>query len=414
MCRSCSAPLTAVLVDLGMTPISNAFVRADHASFSERFYPLRSFVCDRCWLVQLEDFETPETHFHAEYVYFSSFSDSWLAHARSFVEKAVARLALSASSRVVEVGSNDGYLLQYFVQRAIPCLGVDPAANCAKAAWDLRGVPTEVAFFGSKAAARLREQGGTADLIIANNVLAHVPDINDFVAGFKISLSEQGIATFEFPHVLEMIRNVEFDTIYHEHYSYLSLLALEPLFARHGLRVVDVERLSTHGGSLRLYVGHVGRTAVAESVNQLRQEEVLAGLDRLATYEAFGLRVRQLKRSLLRLLIELVEDGKSVAAYGAPAKGNTLLNYCGIGRDFIAFTVDRNVHKQGLLLPGTRIPVLAPDEIAKRRPDYVVILPWNLREEIVAQLNQIPDWTGQFIIPVPEPMILASHGRCTQ
>jgi SAM-dependent methyltransferase len=411
MCRSCGAPLTAVLVDLGMTPISNAFVRADHASFSERFYPLKSFVCDRCWLVQLEDFETPETHFHAEYVYFSSFSDSWLAHARSFVEKAVARLALGTGSRVVEVGSNDGYLLQYIVQRGIPCLGVDPAANCAKAAWELRRVPTEVAFFGSKVATRLREQGGTADLIIANNVLAHVPDINDFVAGFKILLSEQGVATFEFPHVLEMIRNVEFDTIYHEHYSYLSLLALEPLFARHGLRVVDVERLSTHGGSLRLYVAHTDRTAVAKAVKQLRQEEVLAGLDRLATYETFGHRVRQLKRSLLRLLIELIEDGKSVAAYGAPAKGNTLLNYCGIGRDFIAFTADRNVHKQGLLLPGTRIPVLAPDEIAKRRPDYVLILPWNLREEIVAQINQIPDWTGEFIIPVPEPVVLDSHGN---
>jgi hypothetical protein len=410
-CRSCGAPLTAVLIDLGMTPISNAFVRADHASFSERFYPLKSFVCDRCWLVQLEDFETPETHFHAEYVYFSSFSDSWLAHARSFVEKAVARLALGVNSRVVEVGSNDGYLLQYFVQRGIPCLGVDPAANCAKAAWELRRVPTEVAFFGSKAATRLHEQGGTADLIIANNVLAHVPDINDFVAGYKILLGEQGIATFEFPHVLEMIRNVEFDTIYHEHYSYLSLLALEPLFARHGLRVVDVERLSTHGGSLRLYVAHADHAPVADSVEQLRQEEVLAGLDRLATYEAFGQRVRQLKRSLLRLLIELIEARKSVAAYGAPAKGNTLLNYCGIGRDFISFTVDRNVHKQGLLLPGTRIPVFAPDEIAKRRPDYVLILPWNLREEIVAQLNEIPDWAGKFIIPVPDPVILDSHGN---
>jgi hypothetical protein len=412
-CRSCGAPLTAVLVDLGMTPISNAFVRGDHASFSERFYPLKSFVCDHCWLVQLEDFETPETHFHAEYVYFSSFSDSWLAHARDFVERTIIRFALGANSRVVEVGSNDGYLLQYFVARGIPCLGVDPAANCAKAAWDLRRVPTEVAFFGSKAAARLREQGGTADLVIANNVLAHVPDINDFVAGFKILLSAQGVATFEFPHVLEMIRNVEFDTIYHEHYSYLSLLALEPLFDRHGLRIVDVERLSTHGGSLRLYVAHDDRTEVTESVRQLKQEEVLAGLDRLATYETFGQRVRKLKRSLLLLLIRLLENGKSVAAYGAPAKGNTLLNYCGIGRDFIGYAVDRNVHKQGLLLPGTRIPVRAPDEIARRRPDYVLILPWNLREEIVAQIKQIPDWKGRFIIPVPEPVILDSRGNAS-
>lgn len=410
-CRSCGATLTTVLVDLGMTPISNAFVRADQASLSERFYPLKSFVCDQCWLVQLEDFESPQTHFHADYVYFSSFSDSWLAHARSFVEKSVTRLSLGPRSHVVEVGSNDGYLLQYFVERGIPCLGVDPAANCAKAAWDLRRVPTEVAFFGSKSAMRLRESSGAADLIIANNVLAHVPDINDFVAGFSILLGEKGVATFEFPHVLEMIRNVEFDTIYHEHYSYLSLLALEPLFERHGLRVVDVERLSTHGGSLRLYVAHNGRVTVEDSVAHLLQEEVLAGLDRLATYETFGHRVRQLKRSLLRLLIGLIEDGKSVAAYGAPAKGNTLLNYCGIGRDFIAYAVDRNVHKQGLLLPGTRIPVLAPDQIEKRRPDYVIILPWNLRDEIVAQINQFPDWRGRFIIPVPEPAILDSRGR---
>ena len=410
-CRSCGAPLSAVLVDLGMTPISNAFIRAGQASFSERFYPLKTFVCNRCLLVQLEDFETPQTHFHGEYVYFSSFSDSWLAHVRSFVEKAVSRLALGTNSHVVEVGSNDGYLLQYFVERGIPCLGVDPAANCARAAWDLRRVPTEVAFFGSKAARQLRERSGAADLIIANNVLAHVPDINDFVAGFTILLGERGVATFEFPHVLEMIRNVEFDTIYHEHYSYLSLLALEPLFKRHGLRVVDVEHLSTHGGSLRLYVAHADRMAVADSVVQLRQEEILAGLNQVATYETFGQRVRNLKRSLLRLLIGLVESGKSVAAYGAPAKGNTLLNYCGIGRDFIGYTVDRNVHKQGLLLPGTRIPVLAPEEIEKRRPDYVLILPWNLRDEIVTQIKQIPNWVGHFIVPVPEPLILDSRGN---
>ena len=400
-----------MLVDLGMTPISNAFVREGHASFSERFYPLKSFVCDRCLLVQLEDYETPQTHFHGEYVYFSSFSDSWLAHARSFVENAVNRLGLGTNSQVVEVGSNDGYLLQYFVERGIPCLGVDPAANCARAAWDLRRVPTEVAFFGSKAAMQLRERSGAADLIVANNVLAHVPDINDFVAGFTILLSERGVATFEFPHVLEMIRNVEFDTIYHEHYSYLSLLALEPLFKRHGLQVVDVERLSTHGGSLQLYVAPADRMTVDDTVGQLRQLEIAARLDQVATYEAFGQRVRHLKRSLLRLLIELVENGKSVAAYGAPAKGNTLLNYCGIGRDFIEYTVNRNVHKQGHLLPGTRIPILAPEEIEKRRPDYVLILPWNLRDEIVAQINQFPNWAGRFIIPVPEPLILDSCGK---
>jgi hypothetical protein len=411
ICRSCGAPLSAVLVDLGMTPISNAFVREGHSSFSERFYPLKSFVCDQCMLVQLEDYETPQTHFHGEYVYFSSFSDSWLAHAKGFVENAVNRLALGANSHVVEVGSNDGYLLQYFVERGVPCLGVDPAANCARAAWDQRHVPTEVAFFGTKTAKQLRERSGGADLIIANNVLAHVPDINDFVAGFKILLGERGVATFEFPHVLETIRDVEFDTIYHEHYSYLSLLALEPLFKRHRLQVFDVERLSTHGGSLRLYVAHADSMTITDTVAQLRQQEIAAGLDQVTTYEAFGQRVRHLKRSLLRLLIDLVESGKSVAAYGAPAKGNTLLNYCGIGRDFIEYTVDRNVHKQGHLLPGTRIPVLAPEEIEKRRPDYVLILPWNLRDEIVAQINQFPDWEGRFIIPVPEPLILDSRGN---
>ena len=411
LCRSCGAPLAHVVADLGMTPISNAFVRADRSSSSERFYPLKAFVCDRCWLVQLQDFEAPETHFHGEYVYFSSFSDSWLAHARSYVDMAIARFNLGRTSRVVEVASNDGYLLQHFVKAGIACLGVDPAANCAKAAWDLRGVPTEVAFFGSETARRLREHGGAADLLIANNVLAHVPDINDFVAGFKVLLAERGVITFEFPHVLEMIRNVEFDTIYHEHYSYLSLLALEPLFARHGLEVIDVERLPTHGGSLRLFVTHAGSTAPAKAVEAMRREESADGLDDIATYKAFADRVRALKRRLLQMLIHLTEAGHSIAAYGAPAKGNTLLNYCGIGRDFIDFTVDRNVHKQGLLLPGTRIPVLAPDEIARRRPDCILILPWNLRDEIIAQINRIPGWSGRFIVPVPEPALLDSRGK---
>jgi len=268
-------------------------------------------------------------------------------------------------------------------------------------------VPTDVAFFGSATATRLSDLGGGADLIVANNVLAHVPDINDFVAGFKILLNATGLATFEFPHVLEMIQSNEFDTIYHEHYSYLSMLALEPLFARHGLRIVDVERLSTHGGSLRIYVTHAESSlAPSAVVADLRREELSAGLDSAATYTAFGETVRALKRSLLRLMIGLIEDGKSIAAYGAPAKGNTLLNYCGIGRDFIGFAVDRNVHKQGLLLPGTRIPVLAPEEITRRRPDYVLILPWNLRDEITAQLAEIHDWGGKFIIPVPTPIIL--------
>jgi len=406
-CRSCGAPLTTVFVDLGMTPISNAFIRADQASFSEKFYPLRSFVCDACRLVQLDDFERPETHFHGEYVYFSSVSESWLRHAREFVDQSVQRFALDSSSRIVEVASNDGYLLQYFVQRGIPCLGVDPAANCARAAWDLRQVPTEVAFFGSQTARRLREQGGAADLIVANNVLAHVPDINDFVAGFKILLKEGGIATFEFPHLLEMIRSNEFDTIYHEHYSYLSITAMEPLFARHGFAMVDVQRLQTHGGSLRIYVAHAGEGRPASAaLADLQQEELALGLDRAETYVHFDRNAHKLKRALLRLLIDLIEQGKSIAAYGAPAKGNTLLNYCGIGRDFIPYVADRSEYKQGLLLPGTRIPVVPPDEIFKRKPDYVLILPWNLREEITEQLAGIQQWGGQFIIPVPRPVVL--------
>ncbi|MDR3466446.1 MAG: class I SAM-dependent methyltransferase [Xanthobacteraceae bacterium] len=411
MCRSCGAPLSTVVVDLGMTPVANAFVRADRASFSEKIYPLKCFVCDGCWLVQLDDLETPQSHFHGDYIYFSSFSDSWLAHAKAFVENAIARWSLGPASRVVEVASNDGYLLQYFVARGIPALGVDPAANCARAAWDLRQVPTEVVFFGSETAAKLRAEGGAADLIIANNVLAHVPDVNDFVAGFRILLGDEGVATFEFPHVLEMIARNEFDTIYHEHYSYPSLLALEPLFARHGLAIVDVERLKTHGGSLRIHVRHAASGgSPAPAVAAVLRDERAAGLDSKATYVAFESTVRASKRALLRLLVRLIDEGRTIAAYGAPAKGNTLLNYCGIGRDFIDFTVDRNVHKQGLLLPGTRIPVLAPDEIWRRRPDYVLILPWNLREEITAQLAAIGEWGGRFIIPIPTPVVLDSRG----
>jgi SAM-dependent methyltransferase len=406
-CRSCGQPLTDVLVDLGLSPISNAFIRPERASLSEKFYPLKTYVCGACWLVQLEDYEAPDTHFHGNYMYFSSFSDTWLAHARGFVERATKRLSLGPHSRVVEVASNDGYLLQYFVERGIPCLGVDPAMNCAVTAWHERRVQTEVAFFGSDTASRLLAQGGAADLIVANNVLAHVPNINDFVAGFKILLKPGGIVTFEFPHILEMIRNSQFDTIYHEHYSYLSYVALAPLFARHGLSIVDVDRLQTHGGSLRLYVRHSEpQQQPSVSVRQLESEELSAGLDRAEPYRTFGADVRALKRSLLTLLIGLINDGKRIAGYGAPAKGNTLLNYCGIGTDFLAFTVDRNIYKQGLLLPGTHIPIRSPEAIFSERPDYVLILPWNLRDEIVAQLAGIRDWGGKFIVPIPHPIVL--------
>ena len=406
-CRSCGASLQVVFVDLGVSPISNAFVRPELAASSEKFYPLKLYACESCWLVQIEDYETPDIHFHGNYMYFSSFSDSWLEHARSFVADSVSQFKLGPRSLVVEVGSNDGYLLQYFVQREIPCLGVDPAANCATSAWRERNVQTEVSFFGKHAAERLRVKRGPADLTIANNVLAHVPHINDFVAGFKVLLKPEGVATFEFPHVLEIIRNNQFDTIYHEHYSYLSYIALAPLFARHGLSIVDVERLRTHGGSLRLYVRNTElQSPISDSVRQLERDELSAGLNGRKTYQAFGERVRALKRSLVGLLIALVNDGKRIVGYGAPAKGNTLLNYCGIGVDFLPFTTDRNVYKQGLLLPGTRIPIRPPEAIFEEKPDFVLILPWNLREEITSQLAGIREWGGKFIVPIPQPAIL--------
>jgi len=390
-----------------MSPISNAFVRPELVASSEKFYPLKLYACDSCWLVQIEDHETPDIHFHGNYMYFSSFSDSWLQHARRFAGESASRFNLGPRSLVVEVGSNDGYLLQYFVEREIPCFGVDPAANCATSAWRERHVQTEISFFGKHVAERLRAKWGPADLTIANNVLAHVPHINDFVAGFKVMLKPDGVATFEFPHVLEIIRNNQFDTIYHEHYSYLSYIALAPLFARHGLSIVDVERLRTHGGSLRLYVRNIeSQTPISESVRQLEREELNAGLNDRKIYQAFGERVRALKRSLVGLLIALVNDGKRIVGYGAPAKGNTLLNYCGIGVDFLPFTTDRNVFKQGLLLPGTRIPIRPPEAIFDEKPDFVLILPWNLREEITSQLAGIRAWGGKFIVPIPQPAIL--------
>lgn len=388
-------------------PISNAFVRPEQAEAGERFYPLKVCVCERCWLVQTENYVAPETHFHGDYAYFSGYSETWLAHCREFAAHAVERFGLTSESRVVEVASNDGHLLQYFLERGIPCLGVDPAANCAKVAWEQRRARTEVAFFGTRTAARLLDQSGAVDLIVANNVLAHVPDINDLVAGFKILLKPEGTASFEFPHLLELIRNSQFDTIYHEHYSYPSLIALKPLFTRHGLAIVDVQQLPTHGGSLRLYVRHAETVgAPGRAVGEIEADEVAAGLSAAKTYAIFDARVRALKRALLTLLIDLTNADKTVVGYGAPAKGNTLLNFCGIGADFLPFTVDRSAHKQGLLLPGTHIPIRPPEEIFAFKPDFVLILPWNLREEIMTQLAGIRDWGGKFIVPVPWPTVL--------
>ena len=408
-CRSCGSSLTCEVVDLGMTPISNAFVNPSSPEQAESFYPLRCFVCDACWLMQLQDFATPTAHFHGDYVYFASISATWLEHAERFATMAVPRFGLGPSSQVVEVASNDGYLLQYFKRQGIPCYGVDPAANCAEAAFKTHGLHTEVSFFNTETASRLRRKRGAADLMVANNVLAHVPDLNDFVAGFALLLAKTGTAVFEFPHVARLITETLFDTIYHEHYSYLSVLALEPLFARHGLVIVEVETLPTHGGSLRILVRHEGAGLdERSSVQTLLAQERHQKLDSRAPYKAFGERTKAQKRQLLRLLIGLKDEGAKIVAYGAPAKGNTLLNFCGIGRDILDFTVDRSIHKQGFLLPGTRIRVLSPEAIFEQKPDYVLILPWNLQTEIMQQLKSIREWSGRFIIPVPVPHVVSS------
>ena len=404
-CRFCGAPLEASLADLGMSPVSNAFIRAAEAGRMEPFYPLHAWVCGKCFLVQLEQFEPPQAHFGDDYAYFSSYSDSWLEHARRYVEMATRRFGLGAASQVVEIASNDGYLLQNFVRAGIPSLGVEPAANVAQAA-RAKGVQTVCEFFGRESASRLAAEGRRADLLLGNNVLAHVPDLNDFVDGLKILLKPGGTVTMEFPHLLNLMRENQFDTIYHEHFSYFSFLTAATVFAAHGLRLYDVERIPTHGGSLRIYACHAeDAKAASRAVAALLAEERGAGLDRLDAYRDFAEQVRRTKRRLLELLIGLKAAGKAIAGYGAPAKGNTLLNYCGIRTDFLDYTVDRSPQKQGRLLPGTRIPVHAPERIFETRPDYVLILPWNIKDEIMAQMRGIAAWGGRFIVPIPEPRI---------
>ena len=407
LCRSCGHVLEHVFVDLGLSPISNALRRPDQAGDAEAFYPLRTFVCEACKLVQIQDVETREAHFHGDYSYFSSYSVSWLRHAEAYAAMMVDRFAIGPSSQVVEIASNDGYLLQYFKARGVPVLGVDPASNCAEAAERERGVPTLTRFFGVDLARELVAENRGADLIVANNVLAHVPDLNDFVGGFATLLRHGGVITVEFPHLLQLIESNYFDTIYHEHYSYLSLLAVERLFARHGLEVFDLEELSTHGGSLRLFAAHRGEHPAASGrVTEFRRREAEAGLDRLSAYADFAAKVRATKRAFLSLLIGLKNAGASIVGYGAPAKGATLLNYCGVRSDFLDYTVDANPHKQGLLLPGAGVPVLAPQRIFETRPDYVLILPWNLKDEIMTQMKAIEAWGGRFILPLPNPVVV--------
>jgi len=406
-CRFCASPLEVTFCDLGMSPLSNSFLKPEQLARHEPFYPLHTWVCGKCWLVQLEEFEPPEHIFSDEYAYFSSYSDSWLEHSRRYVEEMSRRFSLGVKSLVVEIASNDGYLLQYFVQRGVPVLGIEPAANCARVAEE-KGVRTRVAFFGTRLADELAREGRRADLLLGNNVLAHVPNLNDFVQGLKRLLAPQGVVTMEFPHLLNLVEQNQFDTIYHEHFSYLSFLTVEKVFARHGLVLFDVAEIPTHGGSLRIFARHAedATKPVASAVRALLAKEARAGLDRLETYTAFDDKVKRTKRRLLDFLVKAKNEGKRIAGYGAPAKGNTLLNYCGVRSDFLDFTVDRSPHKQGCFLPGTRVPIFHPDKLREARPDYVLILPWNLKDEIVHQVGYIRDWGGRFVVPIPEVAVL--------
>lgn len=403
-CRFCGATLQFTFCDLGMSPLSNAYLEADQLHSMEAFYPLHAYVCDRCFLVQLDEFESPQKIF-ANYAYFSSYSDSWLAHCRNYAGAMQARLGLDQSSHVVEVASNDGYLLQYFAELGIPVLGVEPAANVAAAALK-KGIPTLVRFFGVETAKEMAAAGQQADLLLGNNVLAHVPNVNDFVEGMAIILNPGGVITMEFPHLLRLMQNLQFDTIYHEHFSYFSLLSVERIISAHGLQVFDVEEVPTHGGSLRIYCRHAGGGAVSDNILALRQRETDAGLAKVETYASFAGEVARSKRDLLAFMIAAKRDGRRIAAYGAPAKGNTLLNYCGIRQDFIEFTVDRSPEKQGRFLPGTHIPVYAPERVFNAKPDYLLILPWNIKDEIIGKMSGIREWGGKFVIPIPSVEVL--------
>lgn len=400
-CMSCGSPLSRTFCDLGLSPISNAFIKPEDMAAGEMFYPLKACVCDQCWLVQLESSPDSSAHFHEDYVYFSSFSSGWVDHARRYVEAMRERFSLGSSSRVMELASNDGYLLQFVAKAGIPCLGVEPTANTAAAARE-KGVDTREIFFGRDSARKLASEGWSVDLLLGNNVLAHVPDINDFVGGMPIVLKPQGVVTLEFPHLLNLLEQNQFDTIYHEHYTYLSLTALLPIFERAGLRVFDVETIPTHGGSLRVFVCHEAASHPASvAVQQMLALEMAGGLSDPKRYDAFAQAVVDTKYALLKFLLEARTAGKTVAAYGAAAKGNTLLNYCGIRPDMVEFVADKNPTKQGRYLPGARVPVLAPEEIAVREPDFLLILPWNIKDEIIEQMAHIRAWGGQFVVSVP-------------
>lgn len=401
-CRFCQTPLKHSFADLGMSPLANSYLKPEELHQAEAFYPMHVYVCQTCYLVQLPEFESPE-HIFGDYAYFSSYSETWLKHAKTYVEQMIERFGFDSGSQIVEIASNDGYLLQYFKEKGVPILGVEPAKNVAKIAQEA-GIPTIVKFFGVQTAKELAAQGKHADLLVGNNVLAHVPDLNDFVRGMKILLKPQGLITMEFHYLRQLLTKNQFDTIYHEHFSYFSCIAVEKVFADHGLTIFDVEELPTHGGSLRIYARHTEDETkpITSRVKELRDRELQEGFNKLETYTSFAQRVQETKRTLLEFLIQAKREGKSIVGYGAPAKGNTLLNYCGIRSDFMDYTVDRSPHKQGHFLPGTHIPIYHPDKIKETKPDYVVILPWNLKDEIMEQMKHIREWGGQFVVLIPE------------
>tara|TARA_B110000438_G_scaffold293935_1_gene334557 strand:+ start:70 stop:1302 length:1233 start_codon:yes stop_codon:yes gene_type:complete len=404
-CRFCDSNLNKIFVNLGDSPLANSYLK-ENDFHNEKFYPLCIFLCEKCFLVQLEELETPENIF-SDYAYFSSFSSSWLKHAKDFVEMIIPRLSLDKDSLVVEIASNDGYLLQNFVSKNIPVLGIEPAKNVAITAIEKK-ISTITEFFDSKLAKNLVKKGKTADLIIGNNVFAHVPCLNDFVSGLKILLKQNGVITLEFPHLLQLIQNNQFDTIYHEHFSYFSLITAKKIFQHHGLRIFDVEELSSHGGSLRLFITHIENTKISETsnVNSVLEKEISFGLTQINTYENFSENINQIKINLIDFLEKAKKNSKHVVCYGAPAKGNTLLNYCNISKTLIDYTVDKNPTKQNLFLPGTHIPIFSPEKIMKTKPDFILILPWNLQDEIINELNYVKSWGCQFIIPMPEVKVI--------
>ena len=402
-CRFCKNLLTEKFVDLVNSPPSNSFLTKEQLNEPETFYPLAINVCDKCWLVQIDEYKKSDEIFNQKYIYFSSYSKSWLEHAKNYVDMIIDKLGLDGSSKVIEIASNDGYLLQYFKQNNIPCIGIEPAENTAQVARE-KDIEVITEFFGKKLANKIAKQGKKADLLIGNNVLAHVPDINDFVSGLKIALKPGGVVTMEFPHLMRLVELNQFDTMYHEHFSYLSFHTVETIFASVGLKLFDVEEFSTHGGSLRIYAKHSedDTKAISSNVDDLKQEECCRGMLDIEYYKSFQQKVDKVKFSLLTFLLEQKHKGKKVAAYGAAAKGNTLLNYCGVKNDLISFVVDDSPHKQDKFLPGSHIPVMAREEISKFKPDFVLILPWNLRSELSGQMNYIRKWGGSFVVPIPE------------